>query len=174
VQFNHDNMTGPVLAADLATLAGRNWTRAGVENLLAMHAIRRRELSDVSCERLLSWAIELRDVFTARSTAGRIDVINRLLKAGTSNAYLTMHDELRPHLHFAAEHDDLVARVQAVTAGGLAIFAVEAEGSRLGACRRAGCPAVFVDTSRNGRRAYCSTTCGNYDAVRRHRGARSL
>ncbi|WP_199838310.1 MULTISPECIES: CGNR zinc finger domain-containing protein [Streptomyces] len=27
----------------------------------------------------------------------------------------------------------------------------------------------FVDTSRNGRRAYCSARCANTDAVRRHR-----
>ncbi len=169
MQFNHDNMTGPLLAADLVTLAGRGWSRAAVAELLAVHAIRRRELSEEACERLRLWAAKLRTAFTARSVPERIEAINALLAVGTSHAYLTTHDELRPHLHFAAENDDLVARVQAVTAGGLAIFSVEAEGARLGACERDGCPAVFVDTSRNGRRSYCSTTCGNYEAVRRHR-----
>ncbi|WP_370684747.1 CGNR zinc finger domain-containing protein [Corynebacterium glutamicum] len=32
-----------------------------------------------------------------------------------------------------------------------------------------GCTEVFVDTSRNGHRAYCSAKCGNYVAVQRHR-----
>ncbi|MDD7833841.1 CGNR zinc finger domain-containing protein [Paenarthrobacter sp. AB444] len=34
---------------------------------------------------------------------------------------------------------------------------------------RQSCEVAFVDTSRNGRRSYCSARCGNYDAVRRHR-----
>lgn len=96
-------------------------------------------------------------------------MINELLEAGTSRAYLTTHDKLKPHLHFASDDDDVLARVKAVTAGGLAIFTVEAGGGRLGACGRQGCPKVFIDTSRNGRRAYCSAKCGNYVAVRRHR-----
>ena len=79
------------------------------------------------------------------------------------------HDGLPPHLHFAFSDDDLLSRVQAFTAGSLAIFTVEAEGLRLGACARAGCDRVFADTSRNGRRAYCSARCGNTDAVHRYR-----
>ncbi|WP_327493897.1 CGNR zinc finger domain-containing protein [Dietzia psychralcaliphila] len=63
----------------------------------------------------------------------------------------------------------MVERVRAITAGGLAIFAVESEGGRLGACLRSGCPEVFVDTSRNGGRRYCTARCGNHDAVQRHR-----
>lgn len=36
-----------------------------------------------------------------------------------------------------------------------------------------GCRSVFVDTSRNGRRRYCSARCGNYDAVARHRASKA-
>ncbi|WP_256987277.1 CGNR zinc finger domain-containing protein [Rhodococcoides fascians] len=56
-----------------------------------------------------------------------------------------------------------------MTAGGLALFTVEAGGLRLGECSAHRCNLVFVDTSRNGRRAYCSTRCANGDAVARHR-----
>lgn len=41
--------------------------------------------------------------------------------------------------------------------------------ARLGAYAGDGCQQVFVYTSRNGRRRYCSARCGNYDAVARHR-----
>ena len=55
------------------------------------------------------------------------------------------------------------------TAGGLAVFIAEAGGSRLGSCARDECRHVFVDTSRGGRRTYCSARCGNKDAVHRYR-----
>ncbi|AXT86973.1 hypothetical protein C6I20_15860 [Aeromicrobium sp. A1-2] len=52
---------------------------------------------------------------------------------------------------------------------GLELFSVEAEGQRLGVCGAPGCTTAFIDTSRNGRRAYCTARCGNAVAVRRHR-----
>lgn len=45
----------------------------------------------------------------------------------------------------------------------------EAAGGRLGACAKDGWSRVFADTSRGGRRAYCSARCGNADAVQRYR-----
>lgn len=169
MQFNHDNMTGPLLAADLVTLVGQGWHEGAAAATLAAHEIRRAELDAVAGERLRAWAEKIVPVFHATTVDARCTTINRLLAAGTTIPYLTSHDALRPHLHFASETQDVIARVRAVTAGGLALFVVESEGARLGVCRREGCPVAFVDTSRNGRRAYCSAKCGNYDAVRRHR-----
>jgi predicted RNA-binding Zn ribbon-like protein len=37
---------------------------------------------------------------------------------------------------------------------------------------RSVCTPVIAAISRNGRRAYCTARCGNYDAVTRHRTAR--
>ncbi|MGY4099847.1 CGNR zinc finger domain-containing protein [Nocardia sp. R16R-3T] len=39
---------------------------------------------------------------------------------------------------------------------------------------RQGCGSVFVDTSRNGRRRFCSTRCSNRVHVAQHRGADRL
>lgn len=170
MQFNHDNMTGPLLAAKLVNLAaGGRWTAESAQAVLGEHQIRRAALTGVATEMLQAWAVSLRSAFDAADSESRCAAINGLLYEGTARAYLTTHDELRPHLHFAPEEDDVVARVKAVTAGGLAIFTVESEGGRLGVCARASCGVAFVDTSRNGRRAYCSARCGNNDAVRRHR-----
>lgn len=168
--FAHDNMPGVHLSAALVNAAAAGIGRPALEAILAEHDIRRPQLTGEQGELLIEWSTRLRAVFAAEDADARTVAVNALLTVGTTGVYLTTHDGRRPHLHFTPEDDDIVGRVRAVTAGGLAIFAVESEGERLGACARAGCRAVFVDTSRNGRRRYCSARCGNYDAVHRHRG----
>lgn len=170
MQFNHDNMTGVFLAVDLVNLrAGPDWSLDGVEAVLRHHEIRRPELSPAAVTALRRWSVRLRAVFAAPDAETRCHAINALLVDGAAGVYLTTHDALRPHLHFTPDEDDVVSRVMAVTSGSLAILTVEAEGRRLATCTRSGCPRVFVDTSRNGRRTYCSARCGNADAVERHR-----
>lgn len=164
-------MTGSELAVDLVNLAGGpDWSVERVLHILDEHQIRKTSsLTNNSAERLRQWALMLRKAFDATDAEGLCRAINSLLEAGTSRAYLSTHDGLQPHLHWAPEEEDVVARVKAVTAGGLALFSVESAGKRIGACARQGCETVFVDTSRNGKRSYCSAKCGNYDAVQRHR-----
>lgn len=120
---------------------------------------------------LYDWTELLRASFVAATVDARCTAVNRLLADWTAGIHLTVHDDWRPHLHFAPETESLLSRVKAVTAGGLAVFTTEAEGARLGACAREGCPKVFADTSRGGRQSYCSPRCANTDAVRRHRRA---
>ncbi|MFJ4224744.1 CGNR zinc finger domain-containing protein [Microbacterium sp. NPDC089695] len=167
--FAHDNMPGAHLAAALVNAAASGIARPAMEELLGEHGIRRPQLTGDQAELLGDWSTRLRTVFAAEDQDARTVAVNALLTVGTTGVYLTTHDGRRPHLHFTPEDDDIVGRVRAVTAGGLAIFTVESEGERLGTCARTGCRAVFVDTSRNGRRRYCSARCGNYDAVHRHR-----
>lgn len=170
MQYDHDNMTGAMLSADLVNLtAGGQWSVDSAHAVLVAHEIRRAALVHTSSEHLRAWSMRIRAVFEAPDVRARCATINELLADGTARTYLTTHDGWRPHLHFAPDDEDIVGRVKAVTAGGLAIFTVEAEGRRLGACTLDGCRRVFVDISRNGRRAYCSPRCGNTDAVRRHR-----
>ena len=45
----------------------------------------------------------------------------------------------------------------------------EGGGSRLRGCSRPGCGVVFIDTSRNGRRHFCSVRCANQVNVANHR-----
>lgn len=172
MQYDHDNMTGVALAADLVnavTGVRQLLSRVAVRDVLLFHEIRRPELSDDHFYALAEWTGLLRAVFAASTMDDRTRAANVLLAVGTTRAYLTTHDGWSPHLHFTGEDEDIVARVKAVTAGGIAIFLVESGGERLGVCARADCDRVFVDTSRNGRRTYCSARCGNNDAVNRHR-----
>lgn len=172
MQFDHDNMTGVRLSVDLVNLrADGEWTQDAVAAVLRGHEIRRIELDDGAVSGLHDWAELLRPPFLTTNVEDRCAAVNRLLADGTAGIYLTAHDDWRPHLHFTPETESLLSRVKAVTAGGLAVFTTEAEGARLGACAREGCPKVFADTSRGGRQSYCSPRCANTDAVRRHRRA---
>ena len=58
--------------------------------------------------------------------------------------------------------------MKAYTASGLAHAFCQDPG-RLGRCDRDGREIVDVDTSRNGRRRYCSTRCANRVYVAEHR-----
>jgi predicted RNA-binding Zn ribbon-like protein len=59
--------------------------------------------------------------------------------------------------------------VKALTAAGVAHIIDGGGGSRLRACSRPGCGIVFLDTSRNGRRHFCSVRCANQVNVANHR-----
>jgi len=152
------------------SLAGRGWQTPAAVAALYRFEVRDPYLSEEMSLQLREWATMLRAPFEADDVESTCTSINSLLEVATSRAFLSTHDGMKPHLHFTADHDAVLARTRAITAGGFAIFAVESAGGRLGACMRRGYPEVFVDTSRNGR-TYCSARCGNYEAVRRHRGA---
>ncbi|PPF43422.1 hypothetical protein C5B85_13695 [Pseudoclavibacter sp. AY1F1] len=170
MQFNHDNMTGVLLAADLVNAASSGDPAERIGEAFERHEIRGRDALPSFVGELLDWAMHLRGVFEGLDARARCEKVNALLEIGASRGvYLTTHDGLDPHLHFAPESDNLLARVRAVTAGGLAIFLTESRGVRLGACARGGCEQVFVDVGRNATRRYCSPRCGNNDAVDRHR-----
>lgn len=163
-------MPGVWLAEGLVNLAADDrWDIPTVQALLTRYLFRHTELDPGSAHQMREWATRLRTVFDATGEASRCAAVNVLLAEGGRRVYLTTHDRMAPHLHFADTGDSMIERLRAVTAGGLAIFVVESGGSRLGTCARPGCHRVFADTSRGGRRAYCSPRCGNTDAVHRYR-----
>ncbi|WP_433274163.1 CGNR zinc finger domain-containing protein [Actinosynnema sp. CS-041913] len=115
---------------------------------------------------LKAWARRLEPVFAA--TTDRVGHLNTLLAETAARPYLSTHDGRPPHLHFAPATAPTADRVRAFTAAGLAHVFCEAP-DRLGRCARPGCGTVYIDTSRNGRRRYCTTRCANRLQVARHR-----
>lgn len=113
---------------------------------------------------LRRWIARLDEVFTEPG----VDLLNALLAETTSQPYISTHDGRAPHLHYAREDAPIDERVKAYTAAGLAELFCEDPG-RIGRCAREGCDSVFVDTSRNGRRRFCSTRCSNRVHVAEHR-----
>jgi len=59
--------------------------------------------------------------------------------------------------------------VMALTAAGLAHMIDSGAGARLRCCDRGACGTAFLDTSRNGRRHFCSVRCANQVNVANHR-----
>ncbi|MFD8556277.1 CGNR zinc finger domain-containing protein [Streptosporangium canum] len=117
---------------------------------------------------LLCWAGRLRPVFADTDLDRRVDATNELVAATASRPYISRHDGRAPHLHFAHEKSPIVDRLKAYTAAGLA-HAICQDSTRLGVCDRPGCDVAYVDTSRNGRRRFCSTRCSNRVYVADHR-----
>jgi predicted RNA-binding Zn ribbon-like protein len=165
--YSHENQVGAQLAAALVNAQdGRN-----LEAMLRDFSIREPVLDASAEQGLRAWADELKPSFAARSVDERCTSINRLLDSAAGKVSLTTHDDSRPHLHLFPEGDDILSRVKAVTAGGLALFIAWSGGERIGTCARESCFKAFVDISKAGRQRYCSARCGNTDAVARHRQA---
>ncbi|WP_020673395.1 CGNR zinc finger domain-containing protein [Amycolatopsis nigrescens] len=125
-------------------------------------------LSADDATEVIAWGGRLRQVFEETEPDARIDLINALLADSACEPYISRHDGLPPHLHYASERTGRARRVRAYTAGGLAHLHCEAP-DRMGQCAREGCDTVYVDTSRNGKRRFCSTRCATRVHVADHR-----
>ncbi|OON73983.1 CGNR zinc finger domain-containing protein [Streptomyces tsukubensis] len=168
MQFNHYGGEAARLAADLANLTApphpHEW-----EPLLAARGVRERDLSDSEYASVWEWSRRLVGCFGPQGLEQRCLKVNVLLADASSRPYITLHDGGRPHLHYSAPGAGPGAHIRAVTAAGLAAVVCADGADRLGRCARGGCGLAFVDTSRSGRRVYCSVRCANNDAVARHR-----
>jgi predicted RNA-binding Zn ribbon-like protein len=109
-------------------------------------------------------AAELRGVFEAVSTDAVDDAarqVNALLARTGARPELERHDGEPWHLHFHAADRSLPNGWAAGCATGLAVVLGGELYDRLGVCTAPRCDRVYVDTSRNGTRRYCSTACQN-------------
>jgi predicted RNA-binding Zn ribbon-like protein len=106
----------------------------------------------------------LRGVFDANA-AGEVDLaaqrVNELLALTGARPSLDRHDGEEWHLHFRGQEDSLVTGWAAGCATGLAVVVGSSLHGRLGVCSAERCDRVYVDTSRNGSRRFCSTACQN-------------
>ncbi|ATE54839.1 CGNR zinc finger domain-containing protein [Actinosynnema pretiosum] len=118
---------------------------------------------------LLDWARRLERVFD--DPRGTVGLVNELLAETATRPHISTHDGRPPHLHFAPAELPTQERVRAYTAAGVAHAVCDAP-DRLGRCAAPGCAVVYVDTSRNGRRRFCSTRCANRVHVSLHRSRR--
>lgn len=107
-------------------------------------------------------------VVDAPTPGVRAERLNALLAAATAHPRLTDHDGVW-HLHYRDDGLPPSGIVAAVVAAGTALHLVGRGVGRLGRCAEDDCRKIYADTSRGGRRRYCSPACANRDAVRRHR-----
>jgi predicted RNA-binding Zn ribbon-like protein len=185
VQFNTYTAAGSLIAADLvnhvaagpvsqgaaeaADWAGKAADRAALSALLDRYDVHVAAVSGSAAASIRAWTERLRPVFETTPPAGKAALVDGLLIAAACQPRLVSHDGLAHHLHYAPLEASLPARVRALTASGLAHLIADGAGHRLGCCQRDGCPVVFVDVSRAGRRHFCSVRCANAVNVRLHR-----
>ena len=106
-------------------------------------------------------AADLRAVFAAGSVDEAAHLINEMLSRTGARPMLERHDGEPWHMHFHAADESLVNGWAAGCATGLAVVLSGELYDRLGVCTASRCDRVYVDTSRNGTRRYCSTSCQN-------------
>lgn len=138
--------------------------------VLRSHEVHEPEATADDALALRPWTGRLREVFEAGSAPAKAELADALLVAADCRPQLLSHGPGLPyHLHYAPVRTGLAARVRALTAAGLAHVIDDGGGPRLRACDRAGCEVAFMDTSRNGRRRFCSVRCANQVNVANHR-----
>ncbi len=152
---------------DLATyLADRKWLlpRLSERDLPPLRRLRR----------------ELRGVFAAAATvdaggAGSDEVVarvNALLARYPVAPHIAGHDSESWHLHVAQRGSSVSSLVTAECIMGLAMLIVDFGANRLGTCSADKCANVFVDTSPNTSRRYCSDRCSSRSNVAAYRARR--
>ena len=85
---------------------------------------------------------------------------------------VTDHDASSYHLHLSEGAPNIAAVYGAKAAMGLAVQATELGFDRLGVCQAQPCREVFIDTSTNRSRRYCSDRCATRANVAAYRARR--
>ncbi|MFC3995692.1 CGNR zinc finger domain-containing protein [Nocardiopsis sediminis] len=166
MHFNTYGGTGAFVSAALVNAPDhRPETLAPI---LRAHEITDPDIDDAQARRLSPWIERLRPVFGA-DLATQMETVNRLLADAATQVQISTHGGSAPHLHYVSQALATAERLRGTTAGGLAVAICGAGGGRLGRCDREGCGLAYIDTSRNGRRRFCSVTCANRVNVAAHR-----
>ncbi len=117
-------------------------------------------------------ASDLHDIFLATDLDEAIDVLNRLLADTPMAPRVSTHGDRGPHLHVEPAAASTVVRLRANCLMGLAAVLCDGGRLRVGTCDAHDCGRVFVDTSRNARRRFCTSTCSTRHHVAAHRARR--
>ncbi|MDQ4039558.1 MAG: CGNR zinc finger domain-containing protein [Actinomycetota bacterium] len=142
-----------------AFLSGhQEWLTPGTR--LTLRAAERDELARV--------AAMVRAVATAEDEESVIERLNALLAKSTPHPRVTNHDG-RLHVHYSRERSTAVEQLTTTVAVGVTLLVTAHGWKRLGICSAVDCQDVFIDTSRNQTRRFCSGTCSSRSSVAAYR-----
>ena len=126
------------------------------------------ELSPGETHKAGTTADLVRAVALAQTQDDVLTRLNELLVLARPRPYATDHDgEL--HLHYARPDAPVLEQLTTTVAMGLSQVVAQHGWQRLGVCSAEGCGNVYVDTSRNASRRYCSNTCASRSTVAAYR-----
>lgn len=115
---------------------------------------------------------DLRPVFEASGdgdTATVVNGINELLGRHPVTPMISSHDPTNLHLHVADRAATVAELLVAESLMGLATLVCDLGADRLGVCAASPCTNVYVDTSPNKSRRYCSDRCSSRANVAAYR-----
>lgn len=115
---------------------------------------------------------DLRPVFEASGagdTATVVSGINDLLGRHPVTPMISDHDPTNLHLHVADRAATVAELLVAESLMGLATLVCDLGADRLGVCAASPCTNVYVDTSPNKSRRYCSDRCSSRANVAAYR-----
>nr|WP_227466998.1 CGNR zinc finger domain-containing protein [Nocardioides lijunqiniae] len=110
----------------------------------------------------------LRELLTAERDDAVV-LVNEMLRDGRALPQLVRHDPFDWHLHAVDDDAPLATRIIVETAMAMIDVIRTDEMSRLALCADDDCNGVVLDLSRNRSRRFCSTSCGNRNAVAAYR-----
>jgi predicted RNA-binding Zn ribbon-like protein len=172
VVFTHDTELALQAAVALVNSAAEPDTLTTVADLDGLwdefgytgrHDRTRAELDGVRAVRLRLRALLVAD----RDRA--VELVNRMLSEARAVPQLRRHDDFDWHIHAIDAQAPLDTRILVETAMAMIDVIRADEMSRLAVCADDTCEGVVLDLSRNRSRRFCSTTCGNRNAVAAYR-----
>jgi predicted RNA-binding Zn ribbon-like protein len=128
----------------------------------------RRDRDDAELKAVRALRPALRELLTSdRDDA--VQLVNTMLDDAKAVPQLVRHDRFEWHIHAISTDAPLATRILVETAMAMVDVIRADEMSRLGICADEDCQGIVLDLSRNRSRRYCSTTCGNRNAVAAYR-----
>jgi hypothetical protein len=150
------SLDGP--SALVAILPGREW----------LHP----QVTDKDVTTLRRFQKELRPVFDAADAGdvrGTIDGLNEAMARHPITPRISDHDADDLHLHVATKSASVAELLIGEALLGLSTLVCDLGPTRLGVCQANPCTHVFVDTSPNRSRRYCSDRCSSRANVAAYR-----
>ena len=152
---------------------------ADLSDLAGLHALFRDEqtwMRDELVERDLSVfrraQRRLRDVFergTSARDAEAVNELNSLLETFPVQPRISGHDASDWHMHVTSRGSSVSAEYLAGAVWGLCVWLCEYGSARFGICADDRCGNVYLDTSSNNCRRFCSERCATRSHVAAHR-----
>ncbi|MEQ7004626.1 CGNR zinc finger domain-containing protein [Actinopolymorpha sp. B17G11] len=117
---------------------------------------------------------QLRPAFEADSNHPEdvVRLLNELLARHPVSPFVSGHDAQSWHLHVAERESSVAETLAAEGLMGMAVVVCDLGADRFGRCQAKGCQNVFVDTSPNRSRRYCSERCSSRANVAAFRARR--
>jgi predicted RNA-binding Zn ribbon-like protein len=174
--FAHDTEVSLSAAVTLANSALAPDTLLTIEDLDAFYTeyeyTGRHDQTRAELDAVREMRPRLRELLTS-SRAEAVEIVNQMLADAKAVPQLVRHAQWDWHVHAVDPSSPLPTRLCVETAMAMIDIIRADEMSRLGVCADDDCEGIVLDLSRNRSRRFCSTTCGNRNAVAAYRARQS-